>query len=190
MTPFEYITVIVSVVLGLGITHILGAITSMIRARRRVRFSWNHAAWLLLAFLGQLFLWWSIWSLRYIEVWNFFSFLLLLMQPISLFVATSFLLPDSIQLEGDVDLDDIMDEASRPYFLTLATAPLIIYAYNCVISGGLVGGPGTLFLFFSFVITVAAALTRNRRFQLGLAIAFLIALIGFVTTYAGSLRST
>lgn len=40
MTPFEYLSVLISIILGLGLAHLLSAVRELIQRRARVRFYW------------------------------------------------------------------------------------------------------------------------------------------------------
>jgi hypothetical protein len=48
MSNFEYVTVIVSVVLALGLSHLLGSIGSIISNPGRVRGYWLYFVWVFL----------------------------------------------------------------------------------------------------------------------------------------------
>src|SRR5689334_16954075 len=93
MDAFSYVSVIISVVIGLGLSHLLTGVAELVKARRTVKFYWVHLLWVALTFIGHIFLWWTMWNLRLIRDWNFFSFLLLLLAPVLLYLAAAFLIP-------------------------------------------------------------------------------------------------
>lgn len=91
---FEYLAVIVSVIVGLGLTRILQGVARMLEARARVRVYWVHLVFTGIVFLGHLLFWWLFWSSRQVEAWSFFPFLFLLLQPIILYLLADLCFPD------------------------------------------------------------------------------------------------
>src|SRR5215211_5228446 len=91
---FEILAVIVSVIVGLGLTRILQGVARMLEARARVRAYWVHLVFTGIVFLGHLLFWWLFWSSRRVEAWSFFPFLFLLLQPIILYLLAGLCFPD------------------------------------------------------------------------------------------------
>lgn len=102
MTPFEYLSVLISIILGLGLTHLLSAVRELIQKRGRVRFYWLALVWAALIFMTQVQWWWGIYELRVNTTWNFFSFFFLLLAPVSMYLTAGMVLPD---IEGDEECD-------------------------------------------------------------------------------------
>src|SRR5437773_12566574 len=48
MDAFNYLTAMVSVILGLGLTQLFAGIGNLVQIRRRVKLDWLHSAWVLL----------------------------------------------------------------------------------------------------------------------------------------------
>jgi hypothetical protein len=94
LTLFEYLAVIVSVVIGLGLTRILEGVGRVLEARARVQLYWVHLVFTGIVFLGHLLLWWLFWSSREVQAWSFFPFLFLLLQPIILYLLAGLCFPD------------------------------------------------------------------------------------------------
>ena len=86
MTPFDYLSVLNSIVLGLGITQLLSGFASMMRSRRRVTMYWPVPVQMAAVFLITVQLWWALFTLQYEKHWNFAQFLVVLMQPVSVFL--------------------------------------------------------------------------------------------------------
>lgn len=65
MTLFEFLSIGVSLVLGLGVTLLLTSLLAAFRARRRVRLDWIPFVWAayVLAIQGQY--WWVTWGTPY-----------------------------------------------------------------------------------------------------------------------------
>ena len=101
MTQHEYIFVAVSIILGLGITRLLHAVASLIRAHSQVSFHWSTAVWGLCILAYSLQLWWIGWGLREVMVWTFADFLVLIIGSICIYGAAEMALP--VPEEGRLD---------------------------------------------------------------------------------------
>ena len=94
MTPFEHLAVLISIVLGLGLTQLLMSAHRLVQARERVTFYWLPVAWAAILFVSLIEWWWASFGLRAQTVWNFFYFLFILLSPVSLYLAAAFALPE------------------------------------------------------------------------------------------------
>jgi hypothetical protein len=125
MSLFEYIAVIVAVIIGLGVTWILQGVGGLLEARARVRLYWVHLVFTGIILLGHLQFWWLFWSSRQVQAWCFFPFLFLLLQPIILYLISSLCFPD-ISATGKIDLKDFYYGNHRWFFGLLALLMLLI----------------------------------------------------------------
>ena len=58
MGAFEYLSVLISIILALGMTRVLGGVGEMLQARSRHRVYWVHAVWIVNLFLYLVIAWW------------------------------------------------------------------------------------------------------------------------------------
>jgi hypothetical protein len=94
MDSFRWISVVLSIILGLGITRLLSAAVEVFRARDRWEMDWVPLAWAGCIFLSQLQFWWGIIELQGMVLhWSIGPFLLLVSLTILLFVSASLILP-------------------------------------------------------------------------------------------------
>jgi|GEM_PF-3674649 len=78
MDAFKWISVVLSMILGLGVTRLLAATVAVFRSRKRARLDWVPLAWAGCIFLWQLQYWWAIIELPgMIQHWTIGSFLML-----------------------------------------------------------------------------------------------------------------
>lgn len=103
MNAFDYLAVLISIVLGLGIANILTGIGDLVRARDRVTPYAPLFIQMGNVFLIHLQMWWSMFGLRHVHNWTFPMFLFTLLQPVLLYLMTTFLVP-RVRDEGPVDL--------------------------------------------------------------------------------------
>jgi hypothetical protein len=67
---FEHVTILLSFVYAVALTHLLSSATELLIAGKRVRFSGLYAAWLLIALLGVLVNWVSLGGLAALKRWT------------------------------------------------------------------------------------------------------------------------
>ena len=78
MNLFEYVGVLVSIVVGLALAHILTGVSRTIQVRHQVRHQvrsyWVHSLWTLNITVYLVFFWWFMDHWSAVERWSFFLF--------------------------------------------------------------------------------------------------------------------
>ena len=93
MTTFEYLAVLVSIIVGLGITHLLGGVARFIHHSGRYKFYWVHFLWTLFVFIYLLFFWWfQLWMNR-VEEWSVFLYAFLVLYSVLLYLLCVIITP-------------------------------------------------------------------------------------------------
>jgi hypothetical protein len=108
MTPFEYVIVLISVILGLGITTILTGVAELIKHTKPVGVYTPYIIWIILIFVLHIQEWWISYQLKSIEVWTLQFFLLIMLYPINLYILAHLLFPGSLS----------RDFSSKEFYLT------------------------------------------------------------------------
>ena len=90
MTLFEFILVMVSLVLAIGVTHLLQGIMAILRDRQAIALQWVRLVWASSLLLWAVYYWWSLWDFRLAD-WTYPSFIFVLLAPTSLFAAITLL---------------------------------------------------------------------------------------------------
>lgn len=134
VSPAEYLSVLVSIVVGLGISHVLAGVGNLLVDRLRVRFWWVWASAVLMVFVAQVQFWWSTFTVGGAVATNFFAFLFFLFTPIALYLAGVVLLPD-FEGEGEIDLRTHFMANHRWFFGFVAIVPVLNAVRSVVISG-------------------------------------------------------
>ena len=93
MSPFEYITVLISIILGLGITTILTGIAELIKQSRLFSLYTPYIIWIMLVFIMHIHEWWVTYALKSQVEWTLGKFLFVLLYPINLYVLAHLLFP-------------------------------------------------------------------------------------------------
>jgi len=94
MSLFEYLMVLVSIIIGLGVAEILTGVARQIRERETSQGYWVHSVVVLSIFFALLQQWWESWSLRVVLEWTFPGLVMLLAGPIGLFLIAHLLFPE------------------------------------------------------------------------------------------------
>ena len=115
MSPFEFITVLISIILGLGITTILTGVAERIKHFHRTRLYAPYVIWICIVFVLHIYEWWNSFTLRSIEVWSLPMFLFILLYPIVLYVLAHLLFPSNN--DQDFDAKEFYFANYRRYFV-------------------------------------------------------------------------
>jgi len=95
MSPFEYVVVLVSIIIGLGITLVLTGIAQLLREEQHVKLFWPYLIWIGLVFVMHIHEWWITYQLKSTLAWRLPTFLFIILYPILLFILANLLFPDS-----------------------------------------------------------------------------------------------
>ncbi len=96
MTPFEYLTVLISIILGLGITTILAGIAELIKQSSLSSLYPPYLIWIVLVFVLHIQEWWVTFALQSEPEWTLPKFLFILLYPINLYVLAHLLFPAGV----------------------------------------------------------------------------------------------
>src|SRR5882757_3085270 len=103
MAAFEYLSVLISIILALGMTRVLGGVGEMLQARSHRRIYWVHAIWIINLFLYLVIAWWIFYRWRNQQPWTFFLFVFVLILPTFLYLASIVLFPPESSLDEFVN---------------------------------------------------------------------------------------
>ena len=139
MNHFEYVMVLISIIIGLGIAHILlglGGIVDRLTGRGdRLRLSVAHGAWLTHAFLWLVLFWWWQFRLEVIwEEWTIGLYLFLVMYAVVLFLIAVILVPRT--WDGVTDLGEFFMRR-RAWFYSLWIVGGLLDVLDSWLKGGL-----------------------------------------------------
>src|ERR1035441_9685778 len=90
---FSYLGVLISVILGLALTHLLVGLSKMIQLRESVKIYWVQVVWTINIILYVLALWWGMFWWNKLQVWTIEEFLFIIGYSIVVFMLASMLSP-------------------------------------------------------------------------------------------------
>ena len=161
---FSYLSVLLSIVLGLAIAQILQGFRGLILTRAKVKLYLPTLIWaghtLLIVIQG----WWASFSMRRQANWTFLGLLVIILQAISVYMAAALVLPD---VTGDafVDLRDHYFAHRRWFFGAVLASLVFSVAKDLALTGHLPGRTNLEFhALFGFSVIVAA-ITRRAWFH-------------------------
>ena len=134
MTPFEYVSVLTSIILGLGVTQILTGIADLVHQWEKVKLYWPHLLWVVLVFVLHIQEWWITYQLHTIESWRLPTFLFFILVPVSLFILARILFPFNLQ-EDVIDLKVFYYGNFRKFFLWTMILNVLSMITNVIVDG-------------------------------------------------------
>jgi hypothetical protein len=161
---FSYLSVLLSIVLGLAITQILQGYRGLLLARGRVTFYAPTLIWtvLLLAIAAQA--WWSSFGLVRHRDWTFLQFIAVLLQMIMLYMMCGLVLPD-IPRDGAVDLREHYYRERRPLFGAFLLMLFTSVSKDWVLEGRLPSRENLAFHGIFAVLSLGGILTARPGFH-------------------------
>jgi hypothetical protein len=134
MTPFEYVSVLISIVLGLGITQIVSGLADIIHQWSRVKLYWPHLMWIVFVFFLHIQEWWVLYDLRTLSEWKLPTFLFIILYPINLFILARILFP-SAGADSATDFKEFYFENFRKFFVWAVILIALSMADNLLLNG-------------------------------------------------------
>lgn len=169
MDDFAHLSVLISIVLGLGLTNLLMGLARVIQMRERVKLYWPTLVWAFTLLLVHVQTWWSMFSLRTVDVWTFQAFAVTLTQPILLFFLSALALPD-------FDRDESLDlranyAAQRRWFFGILIALVLVSLLRNELLKGRLQEQADFAFHLSFIVGGAAgAIFANETLHKALAL--------------------
>jgi hypothetical protein len=179
MTPFEYVIVLISVILGLGITTILTGVAELIKNTKPVRLYAPYILWIVIIFVLHFQEWWLSYQLMSVREWSLQFFLLIVLYPINLYILAHLLFPSS--LSKDFDSKAFFLEHYPRFFIGAIILVVLSVIQNVFVSEleVITQLPHTLV----FLVLLFMLLTRNRSSAVHTAVSIFL-LIVMVVAFA------
>ena len=174
MDEFGYLSVLLSIIIGLAITQLLQGFRGMVLARERVRLYAPAVTWCATLVLIAVQTWWAMFGLRERATWTFLEFAIVLAQTILLYMLAGLALPD-LAGEADVDLKAHYYRHRRVFFAVAVGSALVSLTKDLVLSGHLPDTANTSFHVVFIAAAAAATLTAREWYHRVLAPAMLMA---------------
>jgi len=168
MGAFEYLSVLISIILALGMTRVLGGVGEMLQARSHRRIYWVHAIWIINLFLYLVIAWWIFYRWRNQRPWSFLLFVFVLISPTILYLASLLLFPRESEADLAVDYKTHYYANHRAFFILFGLFTPVDFVDSLLkgVPHFLALGPVYFvsgLIYFAGLLT--AAITRNERYH-------------------------
>jgi hypothetical protein len=160
MDAFSYLSVLLSIIVGLAITQILTGFRGIMLWRSRVRMFWPAPLWAGTLLLINVQSWWAMFSLREVTTWTFAGFAVVLAQAIAQYLLAAIVLPD-FSAEHTADLREHYWSHTR-WFFGLFIALLVFSLCKELILYERLPEHEDLMFHIGFIALSAAALFTRR----------------------------
>jgi small basic protein len=185
MNMFEYVMVLASIIIGLGLTNILQGIATILQHPKRKKPYWVHLVWAAWTFLLAIFWWWWEFNLRDTLAWTFQMYLFVLSFAFIIYLTCALLFP------SDLDGYDGYKEyfyARRAWFFGILVLGSVADIADSWLKGpahfASLGPEYFIAKAVTIPLFVAAIFVRNERFQAAFAVAMLAYQVSSVFRFA------
>ena len=186
MDAFSYLSVLLSIILGLAIAQVLQGYRALLLARGRIHADPAPLIWsgLVLLFAAQA--WWASFGLNARPDWDFADFAAILLQMGLLYMLSALVLPD-VPAESTVDLAHHFERHRKAFFAFLIAMLASSIAKEAVLEHRLTAPLNLAFHLLLAAISVAGILLAGRKAQLALALSATAGFLVYVTLLFGRL---
>lgn len=181
MKPFDYLTVLISILMGLALANLMGGVVTIMHARHRLRVFWPSMVWAAVLFVVTVQHWWSEFGLHGKVDWTFGGFLATLIIPVDLYLLCSLVLPHRDDDGADIDLRAWYFKNRRTFFVLLLLLAPLAYLEQLLTTGGahkplLESG----MLGLMFLTLLGGLVSRSARVHAAITVAFAGLVFGYV----------
>ena len=177
MDTFEYISVLTSIIIGLGMAQLLLGVSRLIQHPENPRPYWVHLSWVLTMFVYSVFWWWWEFNLNVIEVWTFGAYLLVIFYAFLIFLMCALLSP--VNLSGYDGFEEYYYAKRAWIFGTFLVMQFVDIGVSLIKGTDYFLELGALYYVGESLMVVLSAMaiaTRNKSFHA----AFVLALLTFL----------
>ena len=183
MEMFDYVMVLASVIIGLGITHLLTGVAGMAQHPGRAKIYWVHLLWVGATFLRAIFWWWFEFQFSTVEQWTFSLYFFVLAYALLIYLWCALAMPRD--LAGYDGYKDYF-YSRRAWFFGVGLASVFADFADTLLKGlDHFASLGPLYIGLQVMWTilfVIALRTRNERFHALFALLAVISLLIYPVT--------
>lgn len=161
MDAFSYLSVLLSIIIGLAITQILQGFRARMLSHARVRRYWPGQLWAATLLIMATQTWWAMFGLRDRRDWQFDDFMVLLAQTVVLYLIAGLVFPEFPD-EKAVDLRAHYFAQRRRFFGLLIAAVLLSIARDLILNHALPDRGNLAFHAVYLLIGIAGVLSARE----------------------------
>lgn len=166
---FPHVRIVMGMVVGLGITRLLGGYAGLIQHPTRARLSLIHLLWGFSILVELVLFWWWEFELYGVQTWNFGLFAFLIGYAVTLFLLAALIFPDKID---DYDGYEDFFLKRRHWFFGILGATFVLDIVDSLVKGqpffDTLGIGYLIQVPIGLVLVGIAIWTADRRYHLAL----------------------
>lgn len=186
MISFQHVITLVSIIIGLGLAQILINFNSLITERKNVHFHWLPIYWAIGTFFVQVQWWWGIYKAKNIESWNFVFFSFIILNPISMFLASGTVLPNA-KSETKYNLEKHYYNNRHWYFILMAFNPLLDILRHVIFDHDYFN-PSNFANMTPLIFFTSLAFIKNKTYHTIVSLLLALSLFFFIANFSFTLN--
>lgn len=160
MSYFEFILIMLSIIVGLGIAELLTNVARQIKTGKACKGYWVQSlvvATILIALFQQ---WWESWDLQQVDNWTFPIVLMMMMPSIGLFIIAHLLFPEKIE---NADLKNHYFSITKKSWGIAALVVITSVLFRPVAFGNPLIDMDNISSLFLLIIFFSLSVSKNKR---------------------------
>lgn len=183
MEVTNHLIFVVSLIVGLAIVELITTLGRLIRARERVRFHWIPLVWAGLIFMQLVQSWWVYYYVLKADVWReYFAYMSFLVQPILLYLISSWILPQRIG-KAKIDLKNYYFKEHVWLFGLMSIATATSIGQEIYFLGSPLFHKAGIPSYIALLLFIHMAIFRNPRFHAIATILLFVIFFFFLVTF-------
>lgn len=179
MSPFEYVSVLISIILGFGITQIVTGVADVIQNWSKTKLYLPHALWVVFVFFLHIQEWWVLFEMRSMTEWKLPLFLFTILYPIGLFVLARLLFP-SISDGQELSLKAFYKANFIKFFIAAIILIILSIVDNNVIQSYSLSDQAIQFVLLALLSALVVIKPTQDWVHVTLAVVLLLFLLGSI----------
>jgi hypothetical protein len=171
---FSYLTVLNSIVLGLGIAHLLGGVARSISRRATTVFYWPTLVWIVVLLILIIQVWWADFSLSKELQWTLAGFVSTLLIPATLYFMSFLILPETSDMRATYFENRVW------FFCLLAAIPFFGTLQQLLVEGHVHRDVDTASKSAGLLLTLAAIYFGSEKAQKLFAVVGIVFIVLYV----------
>ena len=169
MTFFEYMMVMVSLIMALALSHIIRASAEFLSSPKRY---WVQGLWAVIIVLLILQSWWAYWDLRDIMDWSFLKYLSIFFYPVFFSFIASVLIPANRDAEYDWHASFYKKRVW--FFWAMIASSIVAVLHTWLVLGSPLFHPYRIFQLTLIAVLLVGLVGKTHKTQAFVVIAYLV----------------
>ena len=187
MSIFEYVSVMVGVVLALAVSHILTFVATLIAHPERAKKDWLYFIWVLLIFALNVNAWLLLWTMHGQSEFPVWKLLTMLFTSVLIFVVSRVLIPELLHNE-QFDLRAHLLQVRVPFFTALTLICFVPVLRGLIVEGLPLFDPLNLLKILMLALALSGVFVNRPAWLWWLALLWGMPLVGGLLFLWGPLQ--